>query len=69
MVRWFEGGSEPRAAPYDNKQLSVEESKLCACHLLNCDEGKTEKKKKVNPAGYRTPDRTLRRLLGKVAMR
>jgi hypothetical protein len=36
-----------------------------AIDLLNCDEGKTEKKKKVNPAGYRT----LRTLLGKVAMR
>jgi hypothetical protein len=28
----------------DNKQISVEENNLfCACHLLNCDEGKTEK--------------------------
>jgi hypothetical protein len=60
------GGSEPRAAPYDIKQISVEESNwFCACHLLNCDEGKTDKKKKVNPAGYWT----LRTLLGKVAMR
>jgi hypothetical protein len=60
------GGGEPRAAPYDNKQISAEESNLfCACHLLNCDESKTEKKKKVNPARYRT----LRTLLGKVAMR
>jgi hypothetical protein len=59
--QWFAGLSEPRAAPYDNKQISVEESNLF-CNLLNCDEGKTEKRKKVNPAGYRT-------LLGKVAIR
>jgi hypothetical protein len=45
MVRWFEGGVNQGLAPYDNKQISLEESNLfCACHLLNCDEGKTEKK-------------------------
>jgi hypothetical protein len=35
--QWFAGlrGSEPRAAPYDNKHISVEESNLfCACHVL-----------------------------------
>jgi hypothetical protein len=60
-----------------------ESNLFCACHLLNCDEGqgqwsikgfwyivngaRQKKKKKVNPAGYRT--RVARKLLGKVVMR
>jgi hypothetical protein len=65
MVRWCEGGVNQGLLPMI---ISEEENNLfCACHLLNCEKAKgnhrllehrkwckTEKKKKVNPAGYRT---------------
>jgi hypothetical protein len=63
------GGSEPRASPYMTIS-EEESNLFCACNLLNCDEdqgqwsitgflyivsgARSKKKKKVNPAGYRT---------------
>jgi hypothetical protein len=68
MVHWCEGGVNQGLLPMTISE--EESNLFCACHLLNCDEGqgqrsitgfwyivngaRQKKKKKVNPAWYRT---------------